>query len=65
MCSERHPSRCHRLIISNYLQANGSQVIHIIPDAEAKATFVEHQLGKWGGATPAVEKDGTVVYPRL
>lgn len=62
MCSERHPSRCHRLIISNYLQANGEQVVHLIPEADGGAKEVEHELGKWG-AMPVVEADGTVVYP--
>ncbi|WP_058309045.1 DUF488 domain-containing protein [Gracilibacillus massiliensis] len=64
MCSERHPSRCHRLIISNYLKANSYPVIHIIPDAEANPEYVEHQLGQWG-AMPVIEEDGTVVYPDL
>ncbi|SHM74721.1 DUF488 family protein [Gracilibacillus kekensis] len=62
MCSERHPSRCHRLIISNYLQANGYPVTHIIPDAKANVDDVEHEIGRWG-APPVIEEDGTVVYP--
>src|SRR5699024_8542850 len=50
-CSERHPARCHRLLISNWLEANGGKV------------YIErHELGKWG-AMPIIEKDGTVVYP--
>lgn len=60
-CSERHPSRCHRLIISNWLTANGWAVKHII-DQNKETTIVEHELGKWG-AMPIIEKDGTVVYP--
>ncbi|MGP4073716.1 DUF488 domain-containing protein [Piscibacillus sp. B03] len=63
MCSEYHPTRCHRLIISNYLEANGMPVTHIIPNSDGEADLVAHELGKWG-ATPVIEKDGTVVYPQ-
>ncbi|RCW77010.1 DUF488 family protein [Saliterribacillus persicus] len=64
MCAERHPSRCHRLIISNYLQANGYNVTHLLPSREGKVKSVEHELGEWG-ATPLIEKDRTVVYPKF
>lgn len=60
-CSERHPSRCHRLIISNWLKANGWKVKHIM-DQSGKTIIVEHELGEWG-AMPIIEGDGTVVYP--
>lgn len=62
-CSERHPARCHRLLISNWLQANGWKVYHIIE--QGGEVFIErHELGKWG-AMPIIEKDGTVVYPDI
>lgn len=62
-CSERHPARCHRLLISNYLAANEWAVHHIIPQ-NAATTIVDHQLGQWG-AMPIIEESGTVVYPPL
>lgn len=64
MCSEHHPARCHRLIISNWLQANGWDVLHLIPDSKGNPEVVPHELGKWG-AMPIIEEDGTVVYPKL
>ncbi|SDZ84875.1 Protein of unknown function, DUF488 [Thalassobacillus cyri] len=64
MCSERHPARCHRLLISNWLQANGWEVFHMINDSKGKTELVGHELGRWG-AIPIVEEDGTVVYPML
>lgn len=62
-CSERHPSRCHRLVISNWLGANGWTVKHIIDGYQGETEIVEHELGKWG-AMPIIEEDGTVVYPK-
>lgn len=60
-CSERHPARCHRLLISNWLEANEWCVFHIIKQGEG--ILVErHKLGQWG-AMPIIEKDGTIVYP--
>lgn len=63
-CSERHPSRCHRLIISNWLTANDWEVEHIIDGNHGEVELVRHELGKWG-AMPIIEKDGTVVYPKI
>lgn len=62
-CSERHPARCHRLLISNALTANNWQVFHIVNNKE-KVQITPHVLGQWG-AMPIIERDGTVVYPRL
>lgn len=62
-CSERHPARCHRLIISNWLTAEGWNVYHIIKQGKEN-TLALHQLGKWG-ASPILVEDGTVVYPEL
>src|SRR5699024_8887127 len=59
-CSERHPARCHRLLISNWLEANGWKVYHLIEHG-GKVYIERHELGKWG-AMPIIEKDGTVVY---
>lgn len=63
-CSERHPSRCHRLLISNWLAANGWEVFHIIDGNKEEITILPHQQGQWG-ATPIIEYDGTVVYPEV
>ena len=65
-CSERHPARCHRLIISNWLAAHEWDVFHIVPKKDGSGEFVSHELGKWG-AMPIIEKDEneTVVYPEL
>ncbi|MFC0015230.1 MULTISPECIES: DUF488 family protein [Allobacillus] len=63
-CSERHPSRCHRLLISNWLQVNGWKVFHIIDNSKSEIELVEHELGRWG-AMPIIEEDGSVVYPEL
>lgn len=62
-CAERHPSRCHRLLISNWLAANGWYVQHIIDLKDDKVDIIEHEQGRWG-AMPIIEKDGTVVYPK-
>ena len=62
-CSERHPARCHRLLISNWLAAEGWHVYHIIK--QGKENILElHELGKWG-AMPILVEDGTVAYPKL
>lgn len=60
-CSERHPSRCHRLLISNWLTAQGWNLHHII-DLGKEIITPLHELGQWG-AMPIIEEDGTVVYP--
>lgn len=61
-CSERHPSRCHRLIISNWLNANGWDVKHIIDGSKHSIEVIDHEIGKWG-ASPVIRKDGSVIYP--
>ncbi|MDN7242845.1 DUF488 domain-containing protein [Planococcus sp. N028] len=61
-CSERHPSRCHRLLISNWLVARGHQVKHIIDGKGGTVELVDHELGLWG-APPELENGGTVIYP--
>ena len=63
-CSERHPARCHRLIISNWLCAHGWDVTHLLLNSKGKLAPVSHELGEWG-AMPILEKDHTVVYPNL
>ncbi|WP_033542599.1 DUF488 domain-containing protein [Planococcus sp. CAU13] len=63
-CSERHPARCHRLLISNWLVANGHTVIHIIDGKNESVELVEHEVGKWGAAAEVKEENGvSVVYP--
>ena len=64
MCAERHPSRCHRLIISNWLVGHDVEVKHIIVSNKGEIDIVPHELGKWG-AMPILEDDGEVVYPKL
>ena len=64
MCAERHPSRCHRLIISNWLVGHDVEVKHIIVSNKGEIDIVPHKLGKWG-AMPILEDDGEVVYPKL
>src|SRR5699024_12156050 len=61
--SEGHPARCHRLIISNWLAAEGDDVYHIIKQGERNIIEL-HELGKWG-AMPIIVEDGTVAYPKL
>ncbi len=61
-CSERHPSRCHRLIISNWLALHDWDVFHIIDGPKNKTDIVKHLPGKWG-ATPYKTTNGLVLYP--
>ncbi|QTN10949.1 DUF488 domain-containing protein [Mammaliicoccus vitulinus] len=63
LCAEQHPSRCHRLIISNWLVAHDIEVNHIILRDKDGIKIVPHQLGQWG-AMPIIEDDGEVVYPK-
>lgn len=63
-CSERHPSRCHRLLISNWLAATGWNVKHIISGNKDQIEVLSHHQGQWG-AMPIIEPDGIVVYPRV
>ncbi len=63
-CSERHPARCHRLLISNWLSLNGWTVRHILDGPKGSTEIEEHVPGQWG-APPVLNKDGTVVYPKL
>lgn len=58
MCGEPMPWRCHRLLVSNTLAAQGWTVWHLMADAPPR----RHELGQWG-ATPAVGDDGQVTYP--
>ncbi len=57
MCAERHPSMCHRSVISDWLVAKGVEVWHIVDEK----TLQQHQPGKWGA--PPVIQDGKVTYP--
>ena len=58
MCGEPMPWRCHRLLISNTLAAQGWTVRHLITGGAMR----EHVLGQWG-ATPSVDNEGRVTYP--
>ena len=61
-CSERHPARCHRLLISNWLVTHGWQVKHILDGPKGKTVIEEHQVGQWG-AEPCQAADGELIYP--
>ncbi|AQQ55167.1 DNA repair protein [Planococcus lenghuensis] len=61
-CSERHPARCHRLLISNWLTTGGHEVKHIIDGKKETIELVDHELGIWG-APPLVGKGGIITYP--
>ena len=61
-CSERHPARCHRLLISNWLASHGWQVKHIIDGPHDKVLIETHEVGQWG-AEPVVGKEGELTYP--
>jgi len=61
-CAERHPARCHRLLISNWLSLNGWNVQHILDGPKGTTLIETHVPGKWG-ASPILRADNTVVYP--
>ncbi|BAQ10099.1 HhH-GPD domain protein [Bacillus sp. OxB-1] len=63
-CSERHPARCHRLLISNWLTLNGWTLTHILDGSKGQTLLEQHEPGKWG-APPVLLGNGTVVYPRI
>lgn len=58
MCGEPMPWRCHRLLISNTLAAQGWTVEHLIAGQKPK----KYGLGMWG-AKPVINDDGQVTYP--
>lgn len=62
MCSERHPSQCHRSIISDNLTASGLEVRHILP-CGAGSSLCTHVLGAWGAAPTVRENSSGVAYP--
>lgn len=61
-CSERHPARCHRLLISNWLVSHGWQVKHILDGPKYTTLIEEHEVGKWG-AEPELTAEGDMTYP--
>ena len=63
LCAERHPSRCLRLIISNWLAAHDLSVEHIIVNNKDEIEVVSHKSGQWG-AMPIIKNDGEIVYPK-
>jgi uncharacterized protein (DUF488 family) len=54
MCSERHPSRCHRRLISDWLASREIEVEHLIDMRSSEP----HVLTKW-----AVVEAGLLTYP--
>lgn len=63
MCSERHPARCHLLLIRNKLTVDGWDVFQIVPQKD-KTELIKHELGQWG-AMPIIEVDDIVIYPKI
>lgn len=61
-CSERHPARCHRLLISNWLASHGWQVKHILDGPKQQTLIEDHKVGKWG-AEPELTSEGEMIYP--
>ena len=53
MCAEKMWFQCHRMLVSDYYVAHGSQVLHIVDEAPAKA----HKLTREGQVV-----DGELVY---
>ena len=53
MCAERLPWQCHRFLVSDYLEAHGTPVVHLIGAAAAR----EHHLNP-----VARLRDGVLVY---
>lgn len=62
-CSERHPARCHRMLISNYVTLHGGEVFHVLDGKDGETVIEPHQPGRWG-AEPTKRKDGEIVYPK-
>ena len=54
MCAEAHPSRCHRQLIADTLDARGWRVLHLLSGGSVEV----HRLSKHG-----VVQDGRVYYP--
>jgi len=54
MCAERFYWRCHRRLLSDYLSAQGAEVVHI----EGLANAYPHTLARGAIITPA----GAVIY---
>ncbi|MET3576314.1 DUF488 domain-containing protein [Bhargavaea ullalensis] len=61
-CSERHPARCHRLLISNWVAMNGGEVTHILDGPHGETITEQHVPGRWG-AEPVERMDGEIIYP--
>ncbi|SIT79653.1 DUF488 domain-containing protein [Edaphobacillus lindanitolerans] len=61
-CSERHPARCHRLLISNWVSMHGMRVIHILDGPHGETITESHEPGRWG-ARPLLQEDGSIIYP--
>ncbi|NIO43921.1 MAG: DUF488 family protein [Burkholderiales bacterium] len=55
MCAEKNPSRCHRLMIADYLSALGARVVHLIDHSER----IEHCL-----SVLARQQGNVLIYDR-
>ncbi len=53
LCAETLPFRCHRWILSDYLTARGTEVVHLLDVRRSEV----HRLSRW-----AMVRDGQVVY---
>jgi uncharacterized protein (DUF488 family) len=53
LCAETLPFRCHRWILSDYLTAHGTEVIHLLDTRKCEV----HKMSRW-----AAVRDGQVIY---
>jgi uncharacterized protein (DUF488 family) len=53
LCAETLPFRCHRWILSDYLTAHGTEVIHLVDTRKSEV----HKISRW-----AAVRDGQVIY---
>lgn len=55
LCAETLPFRCHRWILSDYLTALGTEVVHLMDTRKCEV----HKMSRW-----AVVRDGRVIYDK-
>ncbi len=53
LCAETLPFRCHRWILSDYITAHGTEVIHLLDAGKSEV----HKMSRW-----AAVRDGQVIY---
>jgi len=55
LCAETLPFRCHRWIISDYLTAHGTEVVHLMDIRKCEV----HKMSRW-----AAVREGWVIYDK-